>query len=149
MTADEYIEKRVEDQIQWYDAKAKSSQKAFRVLRAFEIILAASIPLLSGFVNDFHNINIKTLIGIMGVIITIIAGLLSLFQFQENWVQYRATCEALKNEKFLFLAQAAPYDTRNAFILLVQRVEALLSKETSVWSERAVTSGKSGQTSND
>lgn len=32
-----------------------------------------------------------------------------LFQFQQNWITYRATAEALKHEQFLFLSEAGPY----------------------------------------
>ena len=62
-----------------------------------------------------------------------IASLLALLRLQEHWINYRATAEGLKTEKFLFLTQTQPYDTGNAFHLLVQRVEALLSKESAQW----------------
>jgi hypothetical protein len=53
-----------------------------------------------------------------------------LLHLQERWIEYRATAESLRREKFLFLTQTEPYDKDDAFHLLVQRVEALLSKET-------------------
>jgi Protein of unknown function (DUF4231) len=50
-----------------------------------------------------------------------------------HWIEYRATAESLKKEKFLFLTQTDPYDKDDAFHLLVERVEALLSKENTEW----------------
>jgi hypothetical protein len=54
---------------------------------------------------------------------------------QEHWIEYRATAESLRKEKFLFLTQTEPYDKDAAFHLLVQRVEALLSKENTDWAQ--------------
>ena len=47
----------------------------------------------------------------------------------------RAAAESLRKEKFLFLTQTEPYDKDDAFHLLVQRVEALLSKENTDWAQ--------------
>ncbi len=47
----------------------------------------------------------------------------------------RQTPESLRKEKFLFLTQTEPYDKDNAFHLLVQRVEALLSQENIDWAQ--------------
>jgi Protein of unknown function (DUF4231) len=46
------------------------------------------------------------------------------FQFQQNWLAYRGTAEALKHEQFLSLAAAGPYaDAERADALLAERVE--------------------------
>lgn len=54
-------------------------------------------------------------------------------KFQENWIQYRAVAEALKHEKYLFLAQSAQYAPGDRFHTLVNRVEALTSQENTAW----------------
>jgi hypothetical protein len=69
----------------------------------------------------------------LGVFVAAIASFLCLLQLQVHWIEYRATAESLKKEKFLFLTQTEPYDKDGAFHLLVQRVEALLSKESTEW----------------
>jgi hypothetical protein len=51
----------------------------------------------------------------------------------------------LRKEKFLFLTQTDPYDKDNAFHLLVQRVEGLLSKENTVWTQSMMKQLKKGQ----
>ena len=131
ISPEEYIEQRLNDQIGWYDRKSSRSQRWFKRLRFTEILAATTIPFLSGFVGN--SVQIKIAIGALGVVVAVIASLLGLLHLQEHWINYRATAEALKTEKFLFLTQTQPYDTGNAFHLLVQRVEALLSKESNQW----------------
>ena len=131
ISPEEYIEQRLDDQISWYDRKSGANQLWFKRLRFAEVVAAAIIPFLSGFAGG--SLLIKIAIGALGVVVAVIASLLALLRFQEHWINYRATAEALKTEKFLFLTQTQPYDTGNAFHLLVQRVEALLSKESGQW----------------
>lgn len=134
MDSNEYLTQRVDDQIDWYDRKSAGSQKAYKRLRVLEIALAGLIPFLTGYVEAWQG-SVKFAIGLMGVVVAVIAGVLSLYKFQENWVQYRSTCESLRSEKFLYQTQSAPYNTDQAFPLFVQKVETLLSKETSAWSQ--------------
>jgi len=131
ISADEYIEQRLNDQVGWYDHKSSENQRWFKRLRFAEIVAAAIIPFLSGFAGG--SLVIKIAIGALGVVVAVIASLLALLHLQEHWINYRATAEALKTEKFLFLTQTQPYDKEDAFHLLVQRVEALLSKENTEW----------------
>jgi hypothetical protein len=77
----------------------------------------------------------KYIIGVLGVIIAIISGVLALYRFQENWTEFRTTAESLKHEKYLFLTGTEGYANENPFGLLLERVEALLSKEHTRWSE--------------
>jgi hypothetical protein len=73
--------------------------------------------------------------GILGAAVVIIASFVSLNQYQENWIQYRATCETLRHEKYLFLTHTEPYNSDNPFPLFVQRIESLISKENTAWSQ--------------
>jgi len=131
ISPDEYIEQRLNDQISWYEGKSSTNRRWFKRLRFVEIVAAAIIPFLSGFAGG--SLQIKIAIGVLGVVVAVIASALGLLHLQEHWINYRATAEALKTEKFLFLTQAEPYETNDAFHLLVQRVEALLSKERTEW----------------
>jgi hypothetical protein len=130
ISPEDYVEQRLNDQLDWYDRKSKTNQRWFKQLRLAEIVAAAIIPFLSGFAG---SLTIKIAIGVLGVVVAVIASLLALLHLQEHWLNYRATAEALKTEKFLFLTQTQPYDKEDAFHLLVQRVEGLLSKENTEW----------------
>jgi len=96
-----------------------------------EIIIAALIPLLSGYASQRSSINYT--IAILGFTIVFIAGILTLYRFQENRTSYRTTCETLKHEKFLFITNSKQYDEKDAFSLFVQRIEGHISKEYSTW----------------
>lgn len=133
MNDDEYITSRVNNQISWYDKKSQSSQCWFKWLRGAEIIAAAAIPLIAGFAVDPFPVTL--VVGILGASIAVITAIISLNQFQENWTEYRTTSESLKHEKFLYLTKAEPYHEEEFFRLFVQRVESLISKENSAWSQ--------------
>lgn len=71
----------------------------------------------------------------MSAAITMIAGFLSLFRYQENSISYRSAIDALKREKMLFLTRSAPYNGTEPFSLFVERVESMLNQEHSAWSQ--------------
>lgn len=127
-----YIQERLDDQINWYSKKSKTSQNWFKILRVIEILAAATIPFLAGYVTDTEP-QLKVIIGLLGVVIAFVAGFISLSKFQEIWIEYRTASETLKHHKYLFLTKSSPYDTEEAFQSLVQTVEALISKENSNW----------------
>jgi hypothetical protein len=134
MTEQEYLAQRVDDQISWYDRKSLQNQKTFKRLRIIEIVAAAAIPLLAGQI-DTGGSALKWVVGALGSIVAIVAGLLSLYRLQENWIEYRVTCEALKHEKFLYLSRVGPYAVPEPFPVFVERVESLISKEHSNWAQ--------------
>jgi hypothetical protein len=132
MTEQEYLEQRLDSQAQWYDRRAANNQHWYRALRVLEVILASSIPLFSSLVPGSPPIGI--LVSVISVSIAIISGLLGLYKFQENWIEYRATAEALKHEKFMFLTRSGPYNGEPGLPILVERVEGIIAKEGTAWS---------------
>lgn len=134
MEVDEYIETRLNDQIKYYDNHSKSNKRWYILLRIIEIFSAASIPILSMFISD-TTLDLRVAVGIIGAIIAVITAIVSLCQFQENWVEYRTTCESLRHEKYLFTTKTEPYDLESSFPLFVKRIESLISKENSNWSQ--------------
>ncbi|WP_080931446.1 DUF4231 domain-containing protein [Xanthomonas arboricola] len=144
MEANDYIEERVQDQIYWYDKKSKSAQRTFKVLRLAEVVFAAIIPLIAGF--EIFGGSSPFVVSILGACIAVCAALIGLGNYQENWVEYRTTCESLRHEKYLFLTKTEPYDVDQAYGLFVKRVEGLVSKENSVWSQHIRTQSTKGST---
>lgn len=137
MEQNEYINQRLEDQINWYSRKSSYNKKWTLSLRIIEITFAAIIPFIAGLGEKIpYN---AFIIGSCGIIISISAGLSALNKYHENWIEYRTTSESLKHEKYLFLTKTNPYDSENAFQQLVIRVESLISKENSQWSKYSKT----------
>ena len=133
----EYIEKRLDEQIRWYDTKSIDARKIYKRLQTWEIIFAAGIPLLSGYVSKCWVI--PFVIALLGSLIVILASISRLGGYHENWLQYRSTCELLKHEKYLYLTGSNPYEEQ-PFNLLVERVESVISSENINWSQLASSS---------
>lgn len=129
----EYVSARLDDQINWYSTKSTYCQTRHKVLRILEVVSAALIPFLSALGTNIPCTS--WIVGSLGALIAICAASSGIFKFHENWIQYRATSEQLKHEKYLFLARAAPYADSDAFHVLVHRVEGLISKENSTWTQ--------------
>ena len=122
---------RLDDQAKWYSSRSKRAQRLYKWMKAIEIVAAALIPFLTGRKFEYHD----GVIGGLGVLITILEGILQLNQYQQIWTTYRATSEALTHEKFLFLALAGPYAATgvNPPVLLAERIEAIMSQENTKW----------------
>lgn len=134
MKQEEYIKNRIEVQISWYDRRSQINQRWYKGLQLSQFILATSIPFLAGYISDGDN-KVVFAIGLIGFLTAILVAILGLYKFQENWIKYRTTCEALKHEKYLFLTSSVPYEIESNFSLLVQRVENLISSENINWAQ--------------
>lgn len=132
MSQEEYLNQRVNNQIDWYDSKSSFNQRWFRRLQVIAILSASTIPFLSGY-SSGEDETIRISIGILGLIVAAITAILSLYKFQEHWLEYRTTCESLRHEKHLYLTQTTPYNGDEAFSRFVQRIESLISKENTDW----------------
>jgi hypothetical protein len=121
---------RLEDQLAWYEEKSTHHKRWFQSLKVCQIVVAAAIPAVAAAGAS------AGVAGALGAVVVVMEGLQQVFRFQENWIAYRGTAEALKHEKFLFLASAGPYarpDGRDR--LLAERVEGLVSQEHAAWAE--------------
>ena len=125
---DEYLENRLQKQIDWYDKKSIDCQRKYKIFQIIEIIIAAFIPLLSGYTTN--NSIIALIIGICGAVIAIIESVTKLNKYHENWVQYRTTCELLRYQKQLFITKSAPYNTAEETIenVFVRNIETIKCK---------------------
>ena len=136
MNIDEYLTERVEDQIKWLSRASSKNQRWYKNLRVVEIVLGCAIAYL---VSHAEILSIQIVTGAMGVVVAAISGFLSLYRFQEKWVEYRVTAESLKREKYFFLTGTAPYGGENQYPTFVSRVEAILAAENLQWAEATAT----------
>lgn len=143
-----YINERLNEQINWYDNKSQDNQKYFKKLKIIEILSASLIPFLVAYSDKCTYI--QYIVGILGISIALIAGLLSLYKFQENWIEYRTMSETLKHQKYLYETKCPPYDKDdNRFTKLVQICEGLISKENSNWAQYIKSTKNSQEQLND
>ena len=149
MTQQEYLDERLEKQINWYSNKSKLNKQWYQTLKTSEIVLAAITPFIVALVSSDKDF-LKYVAGSMSIIIAILAGLLTAYKFHEKWIQYRSTSENLKHEKYLFETNSSIYTTNSSFNLFVERVEFIISKENSDWTQIVVSSeGKNGKPQNE
>lgn len=132
---------RLDDQIGWYDRKSLSNQARFKLLKVVTLVAAGLVPILA-----LANAPSIAVAGV-GFLVVVVEGLQQLNQYYANWISYRSTCEALKHEKFLFLAKAGPYGAAaDSIVLLAERIEGLVSQEHAKWvsAQEQVTQPKQG-----
>jgi hypothetical protein len=72
--------------------------------------------------------------GSIGSAIVVMEGIQQLTRDHEYWISYRTTCEALRQESWLFEAKAGPYrEIEDADTLVAERLQQLTSKESDRW----------------
>lgn len=127
-TARDQAWERLQDQLAWYDGKSRHHKDFFLRLKVAQIVIAAAIPVAAA--ADAPAI----VAAVLGSLILVLEGVQQLFQFQQNWITYRATHESLKHEKYLYLAEAGPYTSAaRPWAILAERVEGLVSQEHAAW----------------
>lgn len=133
--ADEQGYARLEHQIAWYDRRSASNKRWHYALKIIVIVTGALIPFFSGFLWSDEGSEVgRWGAGVLGVVVVVVEGLQHLFQFQRDWLRYRATAESLKHEKYLFLGNAGDYATAaDPMKLLVERTEMHISREHGSW----------------
>jgi len=130
---------RLEDQLEWYDRKSVGAQRAYKRLKVLELVVAGAVPVLAALPVQ------AAVTASFAAVVVIAEGVLQVNQWQTTWVLYRATAEALKHEKYLFLANAGPYSGSDRDRVLAERVEGLVSQEHAKWTEARSRAEAKGQ----
>ena len=131
-----YIEKRVLDQIIWYDQKSVEKQTRFKKLTIVNIILNAIIPLVVLFSD--YGILIKALVTGLSSSAGAINAIVALCEFKDLWIQYRSNCELLKSTLHRFFLKSGEFrhiaDDQSALMdALVASCEEYFTKEFQSW----------------
>ena len=130
---------RLEDQLGWYERKSRSNKLWYQSLKVAQIVIAAAIPVTAAAGAS------ATVAGALGAVVVVLEGLQQLFQFQQNWISYRVTAQALMRERALCLAGAGPYEgAERPQALLARRVERVVSQEYGAWADSQRDTGGGG-----
>ena len=128
---------RLTEQLDWYDRNAGSNQRLYKLIKLGQVVLGALVPVAAAADGS------RVLLGALGAGVVVLEAVQQLFQFHRNWIAYRATCEALKREQHLFLIGGGEYASApNPTVLLAERLEALISRETGEWASLETSSQK-------
>ena len=130
LSAAEYIEQRLEPEIDYYELRSAKNKRCFHLASLAAIVASALVPVLAA--ADFDRVVLATSGGVASVVLASLA----LFKWQENWLQFRGNAEGLKKERALYDTRTGPYrDLTDDELteLLTLRVEELISREHQVW----------------
>jgi len=130
-----YIDQRIAPKIAEFKEKAKRNRVLYYIWQTVAIITAALVPVFSGFIEGGQD-GFKWVVAIFGGASAVVAGLLSLFKFQENWQRFRTTHQDLDSHLTQFNIGIGIYSERaNAFPLLAENCENILKAEVGQWAE--------------
>jgi hypothetical protein len=131
-----YVGTRYKGLVSFYDDRAQRNKRWHRVCSVFIIVVSGTLaPLISTGILLKHSM----VGGFLSASIVMATALTSHFQFNENWLNYRRTWDALQREPYLRDARIGDYENasdRNA--VFVERVEAVSSEEGKEWLGRHV-----------
>jgi uncharacterized protein DUF4231 len=114
--------------LEFYDHRAGTSKRWYRVLSTYLIVVSAGLTPLIAFApkNDVWRI----IASVLSATIVMATGLLAQFKCHENWLSYRSSWDALERERRFYETEAGAYKSvADKGVLFVERVEALLAKE--------------------
>lgn len=127
---DNYLKQRYEPQIAWYDSKAIANQRQYGTLQWGVLILSAVTPVLVAVGGEWQRWSAV----VVSALVAIGTAALKTFKYQENWINYRTTCETLRKEIHFLNAKAGDYrEVNDPLARFVERVEALISRENTLW----------------
>ena len=129
-----YLKDRYDDQINWYDAKAAGNQSTYRRMQWTLIALAAVSPILIELPLEDVAEPLSHLPTLTAAVVAILTAGMKTFKYQENWINYRTTCETLRKEKHFYDADVGDYaGAEDKEALFVERVESLIARENTMW----------------
>ena len=129
----QYLENRYQKQMDFYSRSSGKNQKKYRYFQWILIVLSAIAPVLTALITKWADLQIVVVI--VTALVAILTTGLKTFQYQELWVNYRATYEQLKPEIHYYNFSVGPYGEAGVDkeSLFVARVETILDKEHQGW----------------
>ncbi len=129
----EYLEKRYQNQMDYYSKASSKNQKKYKNFQWMLIILSTLTTIMAALPRDLFDLQYAVVLS--AALVTIITSALKTFQYQELWVSYRATNEQLKPEIYYYHFNVGDYGKEGADkeSIFIKHVEAILSKEHDGW----------------
>lgn len=134
ITEQEYLEKRVIAQRNYFSGKAASNKRKYYFISITKLMVSLAITVLSSATGGGSPISI--IIAVLSALLNLTEGILLLCKYNENWITYRITSENLKKEEVLFKARAGEYyntDSSQALNIFIQNIEAVIQSSNKQW----------------
>lgn len=132
-TFTQYLENRYQKQMEYYSKTSAKNQDKYKNFQWVLIVLSALTPVLAALDGKWFSLQIAVVI--TSAIVAILTTGLKTFQYQELWVNYRATYEQLKPEIHYYNFNIGPYGGEgiDKESLFVTRIEKILDQEHQGW----------------
>ncbi|NOT00278.1 MAG: DUF4231 domain-containing protein [Phycisphaerales bacterium] len=138
-TIQRYLDARYAGSLAFYDSRATMHKRWYRGLSVYVIIASAFLTAFVSLVPPEFGWRAGS--AVLSASLVVATGLLAHYKSHENWLSYRLTWDALARERELHSAGIHEYriaEGRDA--LFVERVEAILARESSNFYARHVKS---------
>jgi hypothetical protein len=132
-TFTQYLENRYQKQMEFYSKASGKNQNKYKKFQWVLIVLSALTPVLAALDGKWFSLQIAVVV--TSAVVAILTTGLKTFQYQELWVNYRATYEQLKPEIHYYNFNIGPYGGEgiDKESLFVSRIEKILDKEHQGW----------------
>ena len=87
LSAEEYLQQRVDNQLTWYSKKSATHKRWYYRLQFITLLSAVAVPVISLSSGD---IKVRFVVALLGAIAALAAGVLSMYQFRDQWMDYRS-----------------------------------------------------------
>lgn len=134
MKINEYMKERVDNQIEYFDEESIKNRKYYFSLSKAKIIVSALITFISLVFGEKTFVSI--IIGLLSSLVTVTESIMNLKQYDEKWMIYRLTNEALKREKYLYEMSAGCYENLHnnlKNIKFTRNIESIIATSNDDW----------------
>ena len=134
--ADDYLNKDLDGQRDWYDKRAAQHKKRANWLGLTVIACGALTAFVttikpSGF--DIHDM----IVALLGVGVALVQGFLRIWRYDETWIEYRLASERMLRERRLFINAVGPYtaieDEGASLRHFIEAVEQIIAEEQKIY----------------
>lgn len=134
---EKYINDRLLQQIEYYSKESKKLQEEYYAISIVSIIVLAIIPIITLLSDAFTSF--RYLIAGASAISSVLSSVLLIRKTKDNWLEYRATSEALQSELAKYNCCASVYNVKSdeeRLVILVNTCEKIMSAEHNGWYAR-------------
>ncbi len=103
-----YIKYRIIKQIDWFEVKGRYCKNKYQRFMFASIIISSVIPVLSIFADG--SVLMKTVIAILGSVVSVIGSYVTLQNFKELWVEYVSKKSILQNMLYMYFNCRGDFD---------------------------------------
>jgi len=125
---DDILWQALNAQFRWYERAATRNRVSYQALKVVAMVFGAAVAILAA--ADAPS----AITAGLAASVVVLEGVQQVFQFHPNWITYRATAEALRQNAFFYVAKVGPYaSAESRRDQLAEFVRDITTKENASW----------------